>query len=288
MLICVIFDIININWERGVRVKESLRKLIKIWDLDEENYNKGIYISKKDLEYLTNNVEKFEIKNSYYSYGKDKKVYFNLVPKPWWGNIENPEVIILLLNPGFTKDDDEDKKILSDHNFEENNAHLKEEMINNLKQSNNNINWFDDKWKNAGSYHWWKPRLKEIAGELKADDPYNYIYNNIGFFEFFGYHSKSFDLSFLKNDEFLPTQKAMFEYLNKLIKVNNPLVVIVWGQKKWQQGLDGLAHYDEFKDIEQFVPLDYIDTISTASSYLSKDNLRPYDFKRIVDTLNKI
>ena len=44
-------------------------------------------------------------------------------------------------------------------------------MINNLKQSNNNINWFDDKWKNAGSYHWWKPRLKEIAGELKADDP---------------------------------------------------------------------------------------------------------------------
>lgn len=58
MLTCVIFDIININWERGVRVKESLRKLIKIWDLDEENYNKGIYISKKDLEYLTNNVEK--------------------------------------------------------------------------------------------------------------------------------------------------------------------------------------------------------------------------------------
>lgn len=269
-------------------MKESLRKLIKIWDLDEENYNKGIYISKKDLEYLANNVEKFEIKNSYYSYGKDKKVYFNLVPKPWWGNIENPEVIILLLNPGFTKDDDEDKKILSDHNFEENNAHLKEEMINNLKQSNNNINWFDDKWKKAGSYHWWKPRLKEIAGELKADDPYNYIYNNIGFFEFFGYHSKSFDLSFLKNDEFLPTQKAMFEYLNKLIKVNNPLVVIVWGQKKWQQGLDGLAHYNEFKDIEQFVPLDYIDTISTSSSYLSKDNLRPYDFKRIVDTLNKI
>lgn len=42
-------------------MKESLRKLIKVWDLDEENYNKEIYISKKDLEYLTNNVEKFKI-----------------------------------------------------------------------------------------------------------------------------------------------------------------------------------------------------------------------------------
>ena len=74
-------------------MKESLRKLIKIWDLDEENYNKGIYISKKDLEYLTNNVEKFEIKNSYYSYGKDKKYILTLFQNHGGGTLKTLKLL---------------------------------------------------------------------------------------------------------------------------------------------------------------------------------------------------
>ena len=59
------------------------------------------------------------------------------------------------------------------------------------------------------------------------------------------------------------------------------LLVIIWGQKYWKDLL-GL-NYSEEKSEDY---LDYIDVIHTQSHKLSRNNLRPKDFKRIVDILS--
>ena len=35
---------------------------------------------------------------------------FDFLPQPWWGNIINPKVIVLALNPGIDKTEKEDEE----------------------------------------------------------------------------------------------------------------------------------------------------------------------------------
>ena len=94
-------------------------------------------------------------------------------------------------------------------------------------------------------------------------------------------------LKFLKGEfeiedmDMLPSQKAVVNHIEELLKNKDRLLVIIWGQKYWKDLL-GL-NYSEEKSEDY---LDYIDVIHTQSHKLSRNNLRPKDFKRIVDILS--
>jgi len=238
---------------------QTLEHLIDLWSdvADQEPY-----IAKEDEEFIDHNCIALDESKGETSFR------FDFLPQPWWGNIKNPKVIVLALNPGI----DETEKV-----DEEN---LKEEILLNLR-GETTINWMSEG--NTSGHKWWKATFKDIikSGSITPD----IIYKKVGVFELIGYHSKRFNSGDYETVErmintklgvksgVLPTQIAMFDHLSYLIKNTNPIVVIIWGQKFWRQEVVGLEGYD------------YIDTINTASHSLSRNNLRAIDFERIIQKL---
>lgn len=235
-------------------MKNKFEKLINVWS---SVPNEAPYIAVADQEVI--DMSKIQTNESQ---GK-LNFKFNYLPQPWWGNIKNPRVIVLLLNPGICKDEDivEEK--------------YKNSIRENLK-GEKTLNWMTDE--KSDSHKWWKSTFNKIT---ESEMLPQVIYEKVGVFELIGYHSKKFasnHYSSIKEmlveelgltEDFLPTQRAMFDYLDALIKEVKPLVVIIWGQKFWIQ------------EVEILKSLDYIDTISTASHSLSRGNLREIDFERI-------
>ena len=204
---------------------------------------------------------------------KQSNFRFDFIPQPFWGNILTPKVIILTLNPGY----------YSERDYQTNELY-KQEFIDNLSQRPS-LNWFN--LKDTKDYRWWHNAIKDLLDENITEKD---IYEKVGFFEFIGYHSKSFPSKLynsyidLNIEEFgaikgiLPSQKALFKHIDNLLNQEEnerPLVAIIWGQKFWLQGIPTL------KDI------DYIDTISTTSHQLSIGNLRPMDFNRLKQKLSQ-
>lgn len=238
---------------------KTLRKLINIWsDITVEEP----YIAKEDKKVIDPSF--ITVKRT-----EDVTAFrFDFLPQPWWGNIINPKVIVLALNPGIDKTEKEDEKKYRD------------EILLNLS-GQDTINWMSEG--SSSGHKWWKDTFKEIIQKGSIDQ--NIIYKKVGIFELIGYHSKKFDSGNYETLEkmleaklgvktgLLPTQNAMFNHLSYLIKKYKPVVVIIWGQKYWRKYVDGLDGYD------------YVDTVNTASHNLSIGNMRKIDFDTIVNAL---
>lgn len=238
---------------------KTLEKLIDIWS------------DITSIEPYMANTDKKEIDEKYIAIKKidDRTAFrFDFLPQPWWGNIKNPDVIILALNPGIdnTEKEDEEK--------------YKDKILLNLN-GHDTINWMSDG--NSSGHKWWKDTFKDIIqmGTIDQDT----IYNKVGVFQLIGYHSEKFNSGDYETLEkmlkaklgvksgLLPTQIAVFNHLSYLIKEYKPVVVIIWGQKFWRKYVGGLDGYN------------YIDTVNTASHRLSIGNMRKIDFETIIKAL---
>lgn len=208
---------------------------------------------------------------------KNKKEYkfdFSFVPQPWWGNIKDPKIIILLINPGIIAKEWGDKK-------ENKDLHYK--LLDNLK-GENTLDWFSEK-EEYESRKWWYRTFEKLIGDgVNLID----IHKKVGVFQLYGYHSEKF---YTSNDSLeninrkrmgyygiLNTQEAMFNYLNKMLtdrydQDNEPLIIIIRGQKYWRKHVKKLDAYD------------YIDTILPVNQELSEGNLRSIDYNRIIERL---
>lgn len=240
-------------------MSETFRKLIDAW---KGSSDEQPYISTADKKVIDFNKIVDNKSSGRFNFE------FQFLPQPWWGNIRKPEVIILALNPGVDNTEEYDEK-----NF-------KEEIIRNLL-GEHTLNWMTED--DSSAHRWWKMTFKDLIekGDIAPEE----IYKKVGIFELVGYHSESFrsdDYSTLEKmmknelglkEGVLPTQQALFDHLNFLIKEYKPIVVIIWGQKFWRKKISLLESYD------------YIDTINTASHSLSIGNMRKIDFDRIVKAL---
>ena len=239
-------------------INKAYNNLINLWSDVPQN---PPYIAKADLNVMKLN----SVKNSKMNFN------FDFIPQPFWGNIKNPKVIVLTLNPGYYSKEDY-----------ETNERYKQDFINNLKQTPS-LNWFN--LEKGKDYKWWFNTIKDLLDENITIEN---IASKIGFFEFSGYHSKSFKskayntIKEINKHEFgiesgiLPTQNMMFDLIEALINQDSnkkPLVAIIWGQRFWLQALPTLR------------TIDYIDTISTTSHLLSNGNIRPIDLKRLKEKL---
>jgi hypothetical protein len=158
----------------------------------------------------------------------------HLLPQPWWGNIEDPEVIFLALNPSYDPViDDEDE------------SHIESSLKENL--TSKTINWFEHKeiktrneqTRKTSNFEWWEKTLKGLYNAGIPNDEEK-IYNKVGFFQLCGYHSRNYNemtkICFKEGYDILPTQKAVVEYVKYLISSDkSPYVVVIWGEKKWEE-----------------------------------------------------
>ena len=212
-------------------IKKSKIELHNAWTLDLENKLNGIYISKEDIGCKEQLLNRGFILDRY--------------PQPFWGNITNPEVIVLGLNPSDEFITDRLESILFSKEIENNlNGNiplnwkkLKTDLSTDLTKTKEFLGSESKTFKLLELFKDY-PYLSDKKKELWCDkvfDGYSYNPNEIGFFNLVGYASKdsnSLDYSFIKKELF--TTKILIKYLNNLIEAKTTkLIIIVWGKSKW-------------------------------------------------------
>ena len=189
-------------------IPESLKN---VWEIENN-------VAKQDVESI-NPILKME-----YFYQTD------LYPQPWWGNIEKPKIIVLALNPSYDPiTDDEDEK------------YIEQDLKSNL--STRSFNWFNHKKvtlnsgkeRETSGFKWWKQTLGDLYNETNERE--KNIYEKIGFFQLVGYHSKTYSKlirkCFMEKHKCFPTQNAIVNHVNEIIREDNPIVVVLWGYQHW-------------------------------------------------------
>ena len=239
-------------------------KLIESWKLDEESMQKGIYISKEDVTSF--NMEILERRPEL------TKIHFDMIPQPFWGNIDNPSVIVLFTNPGFKEKEYEQERNISrvrqgllDNINGKRFDYLEEEIYgqNRLK-----------KWDYLNSAKYWISAFKDIETALPGIPVSSFF----GEFEFHGYPSRNHKRFSYKRkkeiiDSYLPTQIKSFEHIKYLIQKNNPIIIIARAESYW---LDAIPELEN---------IDYITVNNFQAGSLNKGNMNEIDFNKVISRI---
>ena len=150
-----------------------------------------------------------------------------LTPEPWVGNINAP-IVILLANPGATKENLAGER--------ETNSFRKDLSIKNLSQSNQEFQHYflNPELKDDPGGQWWNNRLSELIEETSLQA----VADSIVSLETIPYHSVSFKAPKLK----IPTQDYTYEILDAAIK-RNAIIIAQRQISHWQAMVPSLKGY---------------------------------------------
>jgi hypothetical protein len=200
--------------------KSSLKELKDAWKMNIEQKNIDIFESELDMKVLKSNL-----KLSYF-------FQTHLLPQPFWGNIANPKIVVLGLNPSYDPVNDEQDE------FE-----LMGDLVKNLNDYDFSFNWFNHKKNNSeltSGFKFWSETLGEFHhGSKDPNCVEQSIFENVGFFNLYGYHKSPFKEIQQKcfrptyKGKYLPTQKALFTHLKTIIS-KDTYVIVIWGYQYWK------------------------------------------------------
>lgn len=159
------------------------------------------------------------------------KIHEYILPFPFIGNIANPQIVLLMNNPGF------DEIELEKGFYEQ----FHKEFLNNLK-GKSNLHCFDDEYVKYSDY--WLIKLKGLIALFDKKS----ISEKICMINYFPYSSSKFK-DFYKSDKtnflengYLKSQEYNFEIIKKAMDLN-ALFVIVRGKKNWFKAIPSLENY---------------------------------------------
>jgi hypothetical protein len=156
-----------------------------------------------DLQVLDENLERYVNKESIdfhtvissptFGNPNDNRFRLSLVPVPYGGDLKRAEIVVLLLNPGFSYAD----------YYAENNADYKARLRANLLQEFDGVEFpflgLDPTFCWAAGYIWWKKKLRKLVAELARQrfagryvDGLRHTSQHLAFVELVPYHSSSF------------------------------------------------------------------------------------------------
>lgn len=242
----------------------------EIFDYEEEvllqrvlNEKEFIYSKDKDVEIID------EYNKKVLSKGKDSVFVTSLLPKPYRGNLKDPKLVILSLNPGY-------------------NERVKKTMFKMLKPECQ-LRFIELAKKNAlleddcciisddvdvvTDNGYWLDKLSGLISEQGVDA------SKIGLIQFVPYASEHFDFnSWPKNAE-LETQKFSVEIIRRLLyKDESTLFLVMRAKKRWEELFK--KHIIEI-DKQRFLYND-----NPICQKISPDNLKE-QYKEIVKAFNK-
>ena len=175
---------------------------------------------------------------------EDLSYYFqtHILPQPFFGNLVDPKIIILALNPRYSSKASEEECVAVLNHPEINNDYKK--YIENIDKVFS--------VKDGSTLEWWKKTFKGLFD--KRDVNLQKILKNVAIFNYCGYHSISYnDLpqGVVNTDDGskLPTESAILKYVSKLIEDKDiqPVVIKLWGDV-WNPVLDKLPD-NELKQV---------------------------------------
>ena len=180
-----------------------------------------IIVADDDWEYIKQFIER----KSYLSKDPKYALKLEVYPQHFVGDIQHASVIILSLNPCYSRDYEDDyKSDLEYANKIKNNLELNSTNFHALEFStDNNLGYWGEKLKD------WIIDKKEILTSLKT------ITKNIALAEFFPYHSISYDdrCDKLAGKDYLPTQKFLFDIIKNRIKQKDVKIILTRYFKRW-------------------------------------------------------
>lgn len=159
------------------------------------------------------------------------KIHKYILPFPYVGNVNKPEILILVNNPGF------DTKELENGYYKE----FHDEILESY-EGNKPMYCFDDEYVKFSDY--WFKKLGVLINKFGKEK----VSNKISIINYFPYSSTKFkDFSkktkkeYLEN-EYLKSQQYNFELVENAMN-SNALIIIVRGRKNWYKSVDGLKDY---------------------------------------------
>lgn len=228
-------------------------------------YNNGKNTITSD-EYLKDNknvIFKLEKDlDKFFSFAKndDYILHLNVLPQPYFGEIDEPDILIIAKNPSYAQDEDEQDTYLYLKNHKDLNHYYDD-----LKKINFFDSWFSGENKSfLNTWNWWNKRV--VGGACLKNNN-----TKIGIINLCAYHSKYFlnehyrDLPFLEEDKIVDIIKK------------SKFVIFVW---------EG-ALLDSFKDV--LVEDKYI----ILNRYIAKNGKERYgtnlnSIKSIISKKNKL
>lgn len=197
------------------------------------------------------------------------KIHASIFPAPFMGNVESATVIILMLNPGYDKDED----------------------VDGTKYYQTYIDWWMQQIQHKLPYpelplfcleknyilksDYWFKKLKPLI-DITTDE---IVATKIAKVQFFPYHSikyKSLYKRLLKEenfDSYLPSQEYNFALVRRAID-RGALIVIPRSKKYWFEAIPELSTY---KNI--------LFTKNYRNPILSENNLGVFGFTKIINHL---
>lgn len=194
--------------------------LINLWELSKIEYKnfKGETISSYIAKVDANSLKE----------GQDLSYYFrtHILPQPFFGNIDNPEIVILALNPKYSPIDSEN----------ECKAVLEKKEING--DFNEYIKHIDEVFnvEKGHTLEWWSKVFNGLISKNDVNEKtIGTILSKVAIINFCGYHSSSFEA--IPNnviDEKMwinSTQTQTKDYVQYIIKEKSPLIIRLWGNE---------------------------------------------------------
>ncbi|WP_395051491.1 hypothetical protein [Flavobacterium sp.] len=230
---------------------------ILIDEINEEGFN-GNYVLKEEQAI----IERFnkKINNDLY------KIHTQIMPAPFMGDVIKAPIVILMLNPGYTKEEDKVGYYSKYKDWWKNEVqHI---------QTKYNFPFFALEEEYSKSSPYWVTKLKPLT-LISTNEK---VAKNICNIQFFPYHTEKYR-NIHKNlfmeegfDNYLPSQKYNFQ-LVKNAMARNAIIIITRSKKMWLKAIPELANYEN-----SYSTNSYLNTI------ISEKNL-PIAFPKILEKL---
>ena len=201
------------------------------WEIS-ENYT----IDKREIGFIKEN-NNYELYNGLDEINKDdKKLFTNLYPEPYIGDVINAKVIFLALNPGVKLINAPIYKC-QEELWYDTYPEVRNILNHNLNRESDNFPqfYFDDNFLiNSPGHEWINKRANGLLKELSENgiEKKDLIYK-IASVQYFPYHS----VKFKNSEKYLPSQISTFKLLETIIK-SKKLIVCLRAFNKWNKGLE--------------------------------------------------
>lgn len=261
----------NNPWRKEIFNNEPqilLKRLLK-WKEGEFIYSEDKKIINNRNNVLANNKKK-----------KDNVFRTFLLPKPYRGNLKDPKLVILSLNPGYNERikkkmfemlrEDYQLKFIE---IAKKNALLEDgcSIIPNVGKDDDIDYWVDAVTDNS----YWLDKLSDLINEPDVD------ISKIGLIQFIPYASEHYD-SWAKEDE-LKSQEFSVEIIRRLLyEDESTLFLVMRSREQWEKLIPKEMHDEKYKNR-------FLYSKNPRCQKISPNNLQEDQYENIINVLkNKL
>jgi hypothetical protein len=135
------------------------------------------------------------VRSSRFGNFDDKCLHLSLLPTPFSGNIEKADIVVLLLNPGFSFSD-----YYAEYRMPGFQERLQKMIAQDFGGSSFPFIWLGPEICWHGGFHWWEPKLREVVSLIAKKrfggrylDALSHLSHRLACVELVPYHSPSFE-----------------------------------------------------------------------------------------------